>query len=269
MERDFDFRPIALELIDPPELAMRADMDDDKLAELAADIKRNGVIQPLGVYQVGDRFRIIYGHRRYVASTIAGERLLPCRVHANGDVHEEDYKLAENRFREDVNPVDEATWFADLLERRYGGDFLKLCAGVNATESYVNGRLDLLRGDDEVRDALRQGKINLAVARELNRFLEEDWRRFYLVDAIKMGATAAVVNGWRLERQKIARLQELDAEHKPDAGAVSTAISITTVDSCVLCWLADDPLEMEYVRVHKSCLTTAIREARAAAMRQS
>lgn len=269
MPRDFDFRMVDRALIDEPANAMRAEMDDAKLGELAADIKRNGILQPLGVFPVDGRFRIIYGHRRYVASELAGEKLLPCRVHADGDVHEEDYKLSENRFREDVNPVDEATWFADLLERRCAGEIEQLCALVNATESYINGRLDLLRGDDQVRAELRASRINLAVARELNKFHEDDWRRYYLAEAIGTGATAAVVARWRIERERIVRLAVSQAAGDGAGATASTAAPLGSVDACAFCLLPDDPLEMEYVRVHRSCLKVRMREARAAVGSQS
>jgi ParB/RepB/Spo0J family partition protein len=267
--RDFDFRVIELALIDAPAIAMRAEMDDGKLGELAADIKRNGVLQPLGVFPVDGRHRIIYGHRRYVAAQLAGERVVPCRVHADGDAHEEDYKLSENRFREDVNPADEATWFADLLERRCGGDIEQLCALVNAGESYINGRLDLLRGDDQVRAELRAGRINLAVARELNKFREGDWRRFYLTEAITQGATAAVVARWRMERERIASLAAAEASGAQDTTPATNATPLGSVDACAFCLLPDDPLEMEYVRVHRSCLKAHTRQMRAAMVQQS
>lgn len=269
MAREYDFRVVPLEQIDPPTHAMRADMDDRALEELTDDVKRNGVLQPLGVFPINGRMRIIWGHRRFVAAELAGELAVPCRVFANGDVHEEDYKLSENRFREDVNPADEATWFADLLERKCGHEIEQLCALVGATESYINGRLDLLRGDERVLEALRAKSINLAVARELNKGKEPDWVAFWLKDAIDQGATAATVQRWRMARDQQLRLAATNpADVQVDSNAAAPA-PIGSVDACGLCLLPDDRHEMEYVLVHRSCLKLHMRQMRATAGAQS
>jgi ParB/RepB/Spo0J family partition protein len=252
-ERDYTFAVLPLGDIDPPQLAMRDAMDDHKLVELSRDIQRNGVLQPLGVFLVDNRYRIIYGHRRFLAAELANEARVPCRIHPDGDAHEEDFKLSENRYREDVNPAAEATWFADLLERKCGDDIAKLCALVNATESYVNGRLDLLRGDAMVLEALRVGKITLSVARELNKFKAEDWRRFYLGDAIEQGATSAMVNRWRMERDRSDQIAAAAARGETAAAVTPDAAPLASVDRCFICELDDDPLQMEFVRVHVDC----------------
>lgn len=265
-ERDYDFEVVPIADIDPPELAMREAMDDGKLVELAKSIARDGILQPLGVFRVGARLRLIYGHRRFVAAELANERAVPCRIHRDGSAHEEDYKLTENRFREDVNPASEAWWFADLLERKCAGEIAKLCELVGATESYVNGRLDLLRGDEHVLTALRVGSISLSVARELNKVKAKDWCRYYLQDAIDQGATSATVQRWRIERERIEKVAAAEAAGATAAPSTPDASALTTVDQCFICGLSDSPLEMEYIKVHRDCHSQA-RRLRAAELR--
>lgn len=262
--RSYDFRVIALDLIDPPPTPMRESMDDAKLEELTQSIRADGVLMPLGVFEVAGRFRIIYGHRRSVAARAAGESAVPCRVHADGDAREEDFKLIENSLREDVNPAEEATWLADLLERKCGESIEKLCGLVGRKESWINGRLDLLRGGADVLQALRDQKINLAVARELNKIKDAGYRGLALEDAVRDGATAADIQRRRMEFERTLRVQELST--RPDIASVepSTAAPFHSVENCLLCALAEDHLQMVRVNVHKDCLTQHIRMQRAA-----
>jgi ParB/RepB/Spo0J family partition protein len=258
--RRYDFRVVSIDAIDPPERAMREQMDDDELDKLAANIKRNGILQPPGVVPVGDRFRISWGHRRLVAAQMAGEHAIPVRVLLDDDVQEEEFKYAENTFRENVNPAEEATWLADLLEHKHGGDLDSLCLALNLKESTVNGRLDLLRGDDQVRAALQTNKIGLGVARELNRMKEPSWRAYRLAEAIEQGSTERVVRDWRISDERTLAVQRATADGSIPAVPPSTEAPIGTVDMCLLCTLASDQNEMDYVKVHRSCLRKFLRE---------
>jgi ParB/RepB/Spo0J family partition protein len=263
--RTYDFRVIPMTVIDPPERAMREQMDDVKLEALARDITRNGILQPLGVSPVGDRYRIAWGHRRYIAATMAGETHVPCRVFFHGAAHEEELKYVENTLREDVNPAEEATWLADLLDQKYDGNLVALCAALNVRESTVNGRLDLLRGDPAVLTALKAKQIRLGVARELNKMHEPSWRAYRLQDAITQGATERVVRDWRLSDER-----HLSLQRATDAGALpavppSTEVPIGSVDRCLICGLGSEPQEMEYVRVHRSCHRVHLRNMAAEA----
>lgn len=258
-----DFRLVPIELIDPPPIAMREEMDDAALESLAANIKRNGVLQPPGVIPSPDgRFRISWGHRRFEAAKLAGETMLPVRV-VDDATKEEELKVAENYHQEPVNPVAEATYFADLLERKYGGYIEQLAAAVNRPVSTIEDRLDLLRGFPEVVDALRAKKIGLGVARELNRMKDAGWMRYRLADAISQGATERTVRDWRLQDNKTIEAQRLANSGEIPPTPPSTEAAYGTVDTCVLCFLAEDQNDMEYVKVHRDCLKQLMRRVRA------
>lgn len=262
--RAYDFRMIPIASIDPPDVSMRETMDDDKLAELATDIKENGLRQPLGVRAVGDRFRISYGHRRRIACEMVGELVVPCFVIADDDDEEQNAKLSENWFREDTNAAEEATYFAHQLEHRFGGDIEFLCRRLRVSESRVNGRLDLLRGDLAVYEALKRRDISLAVAREVNRMKDPAYRALRLDDAVKQGATAAVVRQWRTADEKTLEIQRALAEGRVLQIEPSTEASVQSDETCILCVIPGDTHDMNYVRVHRSCLLVHQRQQRAA-----
>jgi ParB/RepB/Spo0J family partition protein len=265
--RAYDFRLIPIAFIDPPAVSMRESMDDRKLEELAADIRTNGLRQPLGVRPIGDRFRVSYGHRRRIASEMAGELVIPCFVLADDDDQEEEFKVAENWLREETNAAEEATYFAHLLEHKYAGNIEEMCQRLNLRESRINGRLDLLRGDPAVFAALRAKRINLAVARELNKIRHDALRAHRLADAIDQGATAGTVQRWRIADERFVALQDADARGAMTSEATPGASPITSVQRCVLCGLDDDQHTIEYVAVHRDCHSQHLRLRRAAEQR--
>src|ERR1041384_5109623 len=224
--RRYDFRLIPIPLIDEPEVAMRRTMDDHKLEELAADIKANGLRQPIGVRPVGDRFRVSYGHRRRIAAALAGETQIPAFVLADDADEEERAKVAENWLREETNPAEEALYFDYQLNKRYDGDIEKMCAALHVRESRVNNRLDLLRGHRDVFDALQDRKINLAVARELNKVTDDNYRRMFLGDAIAEGATASAVQARWMNVKRMLDLSAAGGAAAADAALGSTEASI-------------------------------------------
>lgn len=246
------FRELPIGLIDPPELAARSAMDDTKLDELAADMRLKGVLEPLGVAVIGDRYEVIYGHRRRVAAERAGLVTVPCIVYPSKSAYLEGFKYSENRFREELSPADEAILFHDLLERDCGGDVDKLCAQLGEKRSYVENRLLLFAGDPEVFDALQRGKIAIGVAHQLNRCTDEPIRRSFLRNAVQGGATVAIVAGWILDWRKVHDATPPSAA--APAGEPSPApVPESDVFRCTICGKNHHPHLLKYLPVHDYC----------------
>lgn len=262
-ERRYDFRVVNLELIDPPPSAMREQMDDRALEQLADNIKRNGILQPPGVIEADGRFRIVWGHRRYEAAKLAGETAIPVRVLYDAELTEEELKIAENAHQEPVNPMGQATYYADILERKFGGDIEAMSAATHVPISTINGRLELLLGWEDVQAALRAGKITLGVARQLNAMKHESWMKYRLAEAVDQGATERVVRDWRIADAKHLAMQQAEQGGAIAAVPPSTEAPIGNVDTCLLCMLPDDSNDMTYVKVHNDCLKGLLRRVRA------
>ena len=244
---------IPLAVIDEPEVAMRETMSDTGLESLTASLRELGQLQPIGVVVAGDRYRVAFGHRRRVAAERAGFTELECKVWPEGTPLEEAMKVAENDEQEPVNPAGEATYYAWLFEHRCGRDVDRVAALVRKPVSRVLDRLDLLRGDPRVLAQLRAKKIPLAVARVLNQCPEDGYRKLFLDDAVRLGATSRVVREWVDQVKHTLRVQEAAR----DAGAAPelppALASIASMDACVLCGRESDQHEMEYRKVHQSC----------------
>lgn len=247
-----EFKELPLSLIDEPALPSRSAMSDERMDALVSSIRAIGLQQPMIVARVGERFEVIAGHRRRIACGRAGLVTAPCIVYPSKDVDLTVVQAHENSRREDLNPCEEALWFAELLEGPCGGDIEKLCAMVGEKLSYVDGRLALLRGDPEIFQALERGQIRIGVAHELNKCPDEKYRRYYLKLAIQSGATVALVVGW------ITEWKNLFGAPQPDAPAVEPSVAAMPTEqknpfTCEVCGKSDHVHLILHVPVHQHC----------------
>ena len=204
---------IAINELREPRLVARATLDEAGLDELAESIRRVGVINPLVVMEVDGGYEVVAGHRRLLAGRRAGLVALPCLVRSSRDANPTALKLHENLYRQELTPVEEAAFFAELLPG-CDNDTDKLCQLVKQSRNYVEGRLLLLSGDPEVLAAVAQREISLGVGEELNKIQRESDRHWYLKWARETGATRATVRQWRFN-------SEAQVEPAPGAPASS------------------------------------------------
>lgn len=246
-------RELPLARIDDPAVPARETMDDEKFAALVESIRAIGVIQPIAVKPIGDRFEVVAGHRRTLAARAAELEHVPCLVVDGALELTEAIKLHENARREDLNPAEEALWFQNLLETQAGGDTSRLAELLGEGRQYVEARLVLLRDDPEVFAALRAGQITLTVASELNRFTDQGARRSHLEAAIKGGATGRLVREWRVAYERlVGKRAEVDSSGTANlGGTVQPADSVLT---CLFCCSSADPHVMQLVYMHAHCL---------------
>jgi len=247
-----EFRELPIALIDEPALPSRSSMDEERMHDLVASIRVNGLLQPIAVARVGERYEVIAGHRRRIACERAGLVSIPCLVYPSKDVDLTIVQAHENSKREDLNPADEAIWFDELLEHRCSGDIEKLCVLVGEKLSYVDNRLSLFRGDVKVFEALQAGLIKIGVAHELNKLPDAHYRFYYLQCAIRDGATVAAVTGWVTEWRNTFGILPPSSPPPAPAGQI---VSGPTYDPhrCYLCEKSDPRFIPESIAVHTHC----------------
>jgi len=194
---------ISIDKILEPSEQIRKVIIQENLEELANSIQKIGIIEPLIVKPIGEKYEVIAGHRRLLASKIAGLVEVPCIIQDGINIDEDEIKLHENFYREDVNEADEAEFYAYLLEKK-GMTISEVAQKVGKSDAYIRNRLDLIKGDPAVMEAVRAKHINSSVARELNLIDDENVRRYYLKHAVDGGAKLSVVREWRrnYEREK-------------------------------------------------------------------
>jgi len=253
-----EVKEIPVGLIDEPELPSRTAMDEEKLEELAHSISTIGLQQPIIVYRHDDRFRVIAGHRRTLAGKRAHLAVMLAIIYPTKDDALDAIQFAENHFREDLSPTDEAIWFQELLDGKCGGDIERLAAHVGKKISYIDGRLALFRGDKRVFDALAAGLISIGVAHELNTIDKPDYCFYYLDNAVRCGATISTVRAWVMEYKQLF-------EHQPARPAVTPAPDtgapgmVDDVNACVICGKSDHVYAIRHRPIHTHCELAILR----------
>ena len=169
-----------IDRLSPNDFQPRNYVDDARLQELAQSIRANGIIQPIVVRRVGDRFQIIAGERRWRAAKVAGLLRVPVVVRDVAAGQEQsllEMALIENIQREDLNPIEEA-----LAYRRLADEFHLtqevIATAVGKDRASVANFLRLLRLPDEVRSEVASGRLSAGHARALLSLTDEaDQRR--------------------------------------------------------------------------------------------
>ena len=157
-----------LDDIIPNRFQPREVFDDQALKELAVSIKEHGVIQPIIVRKVENKYEIIAGERRYKASTMAGLTKIPAIIKNLDDKESSKVALIENLQRKDLTPIEEARTYQKILELESGSMTQEqLAASMGKTQSAVSNKLRLLALPDEIQDALLKEKISERHARSL------------------------------------------------------------------------------------------------------
>src|SRR5713226_8685444 len=144
----------------------RKAVDDSSLQDLAESLRRSGVLQPVVVRRVGDRYQLIVGERRWRAAKMAGLSHVPGVVRETTDAETLELALVENLLREDLNPMEEAEAYQRLL-----GEFdwtqEDLGERVGKDRSSVANFLRLLKLPELIQDDLRAGRLTMGHARAL------------------------------------------------------------------------------------------------------
>ncbi len=164
---------IAVEDIIPNRFQPRLVFDDASLKDLAASIKTHGIIQPLVLRRLGDKYEIIAGERRYRAAMIAGLTSVPAVLAKIDDKTSAEVAISENVQRKELNPLEEAKSYDALLKVGYMTKEM-LAQKMGIPVSVLEGKLKLLTLPKEVQDALLAGKISERHARSLMKLKESN-----------------------------------------------------------------------------------------------
>jgi ParB family chromosome partitioning protein len=155
-----------LDDIIPNRFQPREVFNEEALRELSASIKEHGVIQPIIVRKIGDKYEIIAGERRYKASTMAGLTKIPAIIRNLDDKEASKVALLENLQRKDLSAIEEARTYQKILEL----DSMtqeELGRTMGKSQAAIANKMRLLSLPDEVQEALLQDKISERHARSL------------------------------------------------------------------------------------------------------
>jgi ParB family chromosome partitioning protein len=175
----------------------RGHFDEESLASLSASIKELGVLQPVLVRPVGDEFELVAGERRWRAAKRAGLQTIPALVRDTTDDASLEQALVENLHREDLNPLDEAAAYQQLLED-FGLTHEELAARMGKSRASISNTLRLFQLPAGIQRLVADGQLSAGHARALlgtpdrafqewlaNRSVAEGWSVRAVEDAVR------------------------------------------------------------------------------------
>lgn len=164
---------VRLSDIIPNRFQPRLTFDEEALNELANSIKEHGIIQPLILRDLGSKYEIIAGERRYKASTLAGLTEVPAIIGSMDDQTSAELALIENIQRKDLSAIEEAKSYKKILDM---GNFTQeeLAKRMGKSQSTIANKMRLLALTNEVQVALMNNLISERHARCLLQIKDED-----------------------------------------------------------------------------------------------
>ena len=194
----------------------RRDFDEEKLAELADSIKKNGLIQPIVVRKHGIGYEIIAGERRYQASKRAGLERVPVIVKDVDDAEMYRLALIENIQRDDLNPIEEAKGYKTLIAMNGVKSLGDLSELVSKSRSSISNIIRLLKLPEEVQDMVSDGRLTYATARAILAIDGEERQLALAQKAVEKGMATSEVEDYvkavKAMDERMAQQQDQEAQ---------------------------------------------------------
>lgn len=177
-QRSSDAGPseVPLSRIRPNPLQPRRQIDEAELEALAASVAEHGVLLPILVTQTLDGYQLIAGERRFRAAQLAGLERIPVVIRQVADRDQLELALVENLQREDLNPIEEAYAFRQLIDE-FGMTQEGIAARVGRARSTVANTLRLLELDERIHAYIVEGRLTEGHARALGGLPPEQQTR--------------------------------------------------------------------------------------------
>lgn len=210
--------------IEPNKKQPRKTFSEEALNALAESILQHGIVQPLTVRPYGDGYQIVAGERRWRAAKIAGLKEVPVRIMELSDEQTAQIALIENLQREDLNPIEEALGYQQLIES-YNMKQEDVAKQVGKARSSITNSLRLLTLPDDIKAQVRDGEISVGHCKVLIGVADEAKQRELAEKVIKDGISVRAL-------EKLAK-QAADGEKPPrpkpvrDTFLVEAEISLT------------------------------------------
>ena len=205
MEMQKEIQILNIDDILPNRFQPRIQFSDKNINELADSIKEHGVIQPIVVRKISDKYEIIAGERRYKASILAGKTTIPAIVTNLDDKNSAEIALIENVQRQDLTPIEEAVSYKKILDMGYINQ-TELADKLGKTQSTIANKLRLLNLHDDVQEALLDGKISERHARSLLKLEGQD----------QVNMLNRIINERLTVRQTDVEINKLVKEEQPN-----------------------------------------------------
>lgn len=172
MKMESQIKLINIDNIIPNRFQPRLTFNEEGLDELVASIQEHGIIQPLVLRRVADKYEIIAGERRYKAASKAGLTSVPAIISDLDDNESAEVAIIENTHRRNLSALEEARSYKKLLDRKYVTQD-QLAKRLGTSQSNIANKVRLLSLDENVQTALMKEQISERHARALLRVTDK------------------------------------------------------------------------------------------------
>lgn len=229
MNRDSRIIEIELDKIVPNRFQPRKIFNED-VSELAESIREHGVLQPITLRPLGEKYEIIMGERRFRACEKLGLKRIPAMIVEMNDREAMEVALIENLQRQNLTPIEEALSYKRILDAGYVTQE-QLAVKLGKTQSTIANKLRLLSLDKDVQNALLKGEISERHARSILRLTDKEKQKIILKKIINDRLTVRKTDEEirKMEREKIepkASVEIIDFDDNPFQGNVAEPIEL-------------------------------------------
>ena len=205
---------VDIDKVEPNKLQPRKNFDEDKLQDLAENIKLHGIINPLIVQDRGSYYEIIGGERRWRAARIAGFKKVPVIIMNLSEQEFVEISLIDNIQREQLNPIEEAMAFARLIDEfKLKQD--EVAERVSKSRTTITNALRLLKLDKRVQDMIVDDKLTTGHARAMLAITDSDKQYEFAEKAFDEKMSVRDV-----EREVKKLMSEKSSDKKPKAAGI-------------------------------------------------
>jgi ParB/RepB/Spo0J family partition protein len=241
-------KDISLVLIDEPKGIVRMDIDPDDLEELAQSISEIGLLQNILLAIDGERFEIVFGHRRFLAHKKLGLSAIRSVVRVMTQAEIGIARATENISRADLSPLEEAATYKNLIDQ-YGLSLEQVAKKMSKTPGTIKRRMDILRMPPVLQKAVHKKQISMTVAEELWPIADEASLDYYLMFAIENGCTREVARSWAKDWKDTQR-----RSHNPnDPGGRVDLSPNEPRPSFVPCDICNEPVNLNETKFFRAC----------------
>ncbi|MBM9596222.1 ParB/RepB/Spo0J family partition protein [Roseitranquillus sediminis] len=225
-----DVRRVPVEQIEPNPRQPRRHFAEEALADLAASIRQKGVVQPLILRPHPERrgsFQIVAGERRWRAAQLARQHDVPAIIRDLDDTEVLEVAIIENVQRADLNPVEEAAGYRQLMDS-FGHTQERLAEALGKSRSHIANLLRLLQLPEGVQVLLRDGELSAGHARALITSPDADaLARVVVAKGLSVRETERLAKG-AMERKSApqAKATDKDADTKALEADLSAALRL-------------------------------------------
>jgi ParB family chromosome partitioning protein len=241
-------KEVPLDRIDEPKGIVRMEIDLDALDDLAQSISEIGLLQNILLAVDGDRFEIVFGHRRYLASKKLGLSTIRSVVRTMTQQEIGVARATENIARKDLTPIEEAATYKNLMDQ-YGLSLEQVAKKMARTPGTIKRRMDLLRMPPPLQKAVHKKQVSMTVAEELWSIGDPASLDYYLGFAIENGCTKEVARQWAKDWKDSTRRSQASGG---EGGGVDPS-PYEPRPSYVPCDLCHEPVELGKDKLLRTC----------------